>query len=255
MMPFKVPKMVEVTVKEKLSGDDFTKTTMNIPLFMPKDILEFLVGNLGLIVEDQAISKYWRHARDFDCPWKNISPNSDHWPLGLYGDAAKYSPAGSKILAYFLNIVLWCPKSSRMSRWLLFSMEVDHCLGAESLNPLFGRIVESLESCYNGISINGSTYRFAVSELRGDWEWHVFALDLQRNWRMHKFCWRCQVTKCPGEESCNLLDLRDEPEWASTELSRTQFLAQMVSPSTASSLASTWIQQCVLVALHRAPQR
>ena len=53
-----------------------------------------------------------------------------------------------------------------MSRWLLFSMEMDHCLGPESLNPLFNRIVKSLRSCYNGLTIKGQTYRFAVSELR-----------------------------------------------------------------------------------------
>jgi len=231
------PIMVPTTVKEKLSGDDFTRTQMEIPLFLPEDILEYLVGTLGLEIEQQAVEKYWLHARTFDCPWKNVSLDSSHWLLGLYGDAAKYSPAGQKNLAYFLNIVLWAPKSSRMSRWLLFSMEMDHCLGPESLNPLFNRIVKSLRSCYNGLTIKGQTYRFAVSELRGDWEWHVYAFDLQRNWRMHTFCWRCDVSRKPGAP-CSMLDLEDEPDWAETQLSSIQFLSRMISPSTASSLSS-----------------
>ena len=88
--------MVPTTVKEKLSGDDFTRTQLEIPLFLPEDILEYLVGTLGLEIEQQAVEKYWLHARTFDCPWKNVSLDSSHWLLGLYGDAAKYSPAGQK---------------------------------------------------------------------------------------------------------------------------------------------------------------
>ena len=183
-----------------------------------------------------AVSKYWTHAQHYDCPWKDVSPNGEHIPLGLYGDAAKYAPTGEKIIAYFLNVVLWTPKSSRMSRWLLYTLENDVCLGAQSLNPLLKPIVESLLKCYNGLEIRGRNHRFAVSELRGDWEWHVLSFDLQRNWRMHTFCWRCNVSKQPGAHENTMWDFSDDPGWASSELNHIQFLAHMINPTTARSL-------------------
>lgn len=229
------PIMVETVVKEKLSGDDVTTKPMAIPVFLPETILGHLFGPLNMTIQKEAVLKYWMHAKEFGCPWKDVSPDMDHLPLGLYGDAAKYAPTGEKIIAYFLNVVLWAPKSSRMSRWLLFSLENDHNLGPATLNPLMVPIVESLRKCWNGISFGSTTLKFAVSEIRGDWEWHVLCFDLQRNWRMHSFCWRCDVSKGPGEPN-SYWDLSDHPEWAETELTHVQFLARMISPRTSSFL-------------------
>lgn len=219
--------MVETILKDPLSGDDVTKLPVKVPVFLPEDILRCLMGEIGLVIEEDAVQKYWQHARDHGCPWKDMSPGHHH-PLGLYGDAAKYSPTGSKIIAYFLNLVLWAPKTSRMSRWLLFTLENDQCLGAESLNPLFGPIVESLNRCYNGINIGGRTTHYVCTELRGDWEWHVSCFGLQRTWRHHTFCWRCDVSRGPGEPY-QYWDFSDNPGWATTEKSHVEFLSSMVS--------------------------
>lgn len=170
------PILVETLVKEKLSGDDFTTMPMRIPVFLPEHILAFLFGKLGMVISSDAVTKFWSHARTYDCPWKDASPHGNHIPLGLYGDAAKFAPTGEKIIAFFLNVVLWAPRSSRMSRWLLFSLENDHCLGADSINPLLVPITESLRRCFQGIDVGGRTMHFSVCELRGDWEWHVFPL-------------------------------------------------------------------------------
>lgn len=219
---------METPVKSKLSGDDVTKVTRKVPVFLQETILTFLMGPLNLVVEDEAVEKFWDHARTFNCPWKDVSPGH-HQPLGLYGDAAKYSPLGQKIIGYFVNLVLWTPKSSRMSRWLLFSLENDECLGPESLNPLFAAIVRSLQRCYNGIMIEGKTMHFSVVELRGDWEWHVYSLGLLRSWRAINFCWRCDASK--NDEDTTYWDLSDDPGWARTEKTELQFIATMVSPS------------------------
>jgi hypothetical protein len=76
---------------------------------------------------------------------------------------------------------------------------------------------------------------FAVSELRGDWEWMVALFDLQRSWRTSTFCWRCDVSKRPGDD-LSFWDLSDVPEWERTQLSHVEFLAQMVLPATARPL-------------------
>lgn len=226
--------MVETLVKEKLSGDDITTKPMRIPVFLPEHLLAHLFGPLGMEIGDDAVSMYWAHAKKYNCPWKNISPDGTHQPLGLYGDAAKFAPTGEKIIAVFLNIVLWAPKSSSMSRYLLFSLENDHCLGPATLNPLMAPIVESLWRCFQGINVMGRTMHFAVSELRGDWEWHVQSLDMQRSWRMSQFCWRCDASKRPGDP-CSFWDLSDAPDWERTQLSHGQFLARMIKPETARS--------------------
>ena len=187
------------------------------------------MGTLKLEIESTFVQQYWSHAKEFQSPWAQVSPDSDHQPLGLYGDAAKYSPIGQKMIAFFLNLVLWAPKSSRMSRWILFTLENDDCLGLETLNPLFRPIVESLIKCYHGLQLpDGQIMKFAVTELRGDWEWHVLMFDLQRSWRMHQFCWRCDTTKTGGQY--DFLDLSDEPGWVESELTHAQFVARLVSP-------------------------
>ena len=226
------PVMVETHVKEKLSGDDVTVRPMKVPVFLPEHLLAYLFGPLGMVIGDDAIRKYWDHAAQFDCPWKSIS-DGRHIPCGLYGDAAKYAPTGEKIIAVFLNVVLWAPKSSRMARWLLFSLENDLCLGPATLNPLMARVTESICRCYEGINVMGSTMYFAVSELRGDWEWHVSCFDLQRSWRGSLFCWRCDASKRPGDRY-SFWDLSDTPDWEETQISHGQFLARMIRPETAS---------------------
>ena len=185
-------------------------------------------------IGDDAVEKYWSHAKIHNCPWKDISPGY-HCPLGLYGDGAKYAPTGEKIIAFFLNIVLWAPKSSRMSRWLLFSVENDQSLGPATLNPLLAPIVQSLCKCFNGLPILGRKMHFAVSELRGDWEWMVALFDLRQSWRTSTFCWRSGVSKRPGDD-LSFWDVSDVPEWERTQLSHLEFLAQMILPATARPL-------------------
>jgi hypothetical protein len=145
---------VETIVKENLSGDDYTTKPTKLPVFLPEHLLSYLFGNLCMEIGDDAVEKYWSHAKIHNCPWKDIS-SGYHCPLGLYGDGAKYAPTGEKIIAFFLNIVLWAPKSSRMSRWLLFSVENDQSLGPATLNPLLAPIVQSLCKCFNGLPILG----------------------------------------------------------------------------------------------------
>ena len=225
---------VETVVKAKISGENNATVTKLVPVFLPEDLLAWLMGPLGLEVPRAAIDQYWRHARENACPWQDVSTDHQHIPLGLYGDAAKYSPDGKKIIGFYLNIVIWCPRVSRMSRWLLFSLDDTTCLGLQSLNPLFAAVVKSLIRCYDGILVQGQHHAFCVTELRGDWEWHALSLGLTRTWRTHQICWRCDCSKEPGVAN-NMLDFRDEPLWAATELTQVEFLSRCVSAQNPSS--------------------
>ena len=103
-----------------------------------------------------------------------------------------------------MSVVLWVPRVSRMSRWLLFTVENDLCLG---------------------ITIGDTQLHFATTELRGDWEWHAYTFSMMRNWKHHKFCWRCEATKF---DHPIFLDLDNEPAWATTQFSQLQFLARII---------------------------
>lgn len=221
--------MIKTMVKERLSGDDITVQPADTPVFMPKDILTYLFQNLAMDIPTAAIKKFWDHAWEFDCPYKHLSVDRTHVPIALYGDSARYSPDGRKMIAVFMSVVLWVPRVSRMSRWLLFTVENDLCLGPQTLNPLFRVIVENLISCYqDGITVGDTRLHFATTELRGDWEWHAYTFSMMRNWKHHKFCWRCEATKF---DHPNFLDLDDEPGWAATQLSPLQFLVRIIPSS------------------------
>ena len=219
---------METLVKASLSGPDDVAIKKKIPLFLPEHLLAWLFGTLGLQMPPGSVQRYWDHAKNNNCPWQDLSHDGSHIPLGLYGDGAKYSPDGKKIIGYFLNVVIWCPRLARMSRWLLFSLENGSCLGARSLNPLFAVIVQSLARCFNGIDVQGGTLRFVVSELRGDWEWHALSFGMRRTWRQHEMCWRCECSRAPTAVN-NFMDLRDDPMWQATEFSHLQFLANCIS--------------------------
>ena len=203
---------------------------MNLPVYLPSDILRYLFGDLGMDIPQEAVEKFWSHAWQYNLPWKELSHCHKHMPIALYGDSAKYSPAGQKITAFFMNIVLWAPRVSRMSRWLLFTVETDMIAGPQTINPLLRPIVEDLISLYNtGLQVGPDDRKFfATCELRGDWEWHVFLFSMRRTWRHDRFCWRCEVDK---KNDNNFMDLSDNPKWSETELSQVQFLARIIPSS------------------------
>ena len=222
------------TLVKGKSGEDHP-LSKQIPVILPERLLPYLFGTLQLQVPPESIGKYW----ETGCPWAHVS-EGDHIPLGLYGDAAKYCNAtGEKVIGFFINIPIWNPRSARMSRWLLLALDESTCLGDRTLRPLFRSIVKSLICCYDGLacSIDGNPrqLKFAVTELRGDWEWHCLALGLTRTWRNSLFCWRCDVSKQPGSLN-QYLDFGDRPQWQNTELTHLQFLSNCVSHRNASAL-------------------
>ena len=215
---------VPTKVKGKLAESD--PVPRNIPIFLPEDILKYLFQEVGLEFCMEDIRQFWNHAQTFKLPWASASNDGTHYPLALYGDSAKFSNAGDKITGIFISMPLFNPRSSRFSRFLVAALETYQCLGGLTLNPLYQKIVDSMWKLYSeGLIIKGRTVKFVTVELRGDWEWHCFALGLTPTWRHDSFCWRCLANK---KEDPNFLDFTDNPEWISTERSHAQFLADCI---------------------------
>ena len=215
---------VPTEVKGKLAEHDPIPKEM--PMFLPKQILSYLLMEIQLEIDMDEIQRFWRHAKRFSLPWANASHDGIHVPLALYGDSAKFSAIGEKVTGIFMSMPLWNPRSARFSRFLLCAVETYTSLGGLTLNPVFKEIVDSMWDLYtNGLQIKGKTYKFVVVELRGDWEWHCHVFQLTCTWRSDQFCWRCQADK---KNHPNFLDFGDDPSWTTTERTQAEFLAQCV---------------------------
>ncbi|CAJ1397639.1 unnamed protein product, partial [Effrenium voratum] len=152
-------------------------------------------------------------------PWALSSSawRSDHevWPVGLYGDEASMGFVGGgpveKIIGLFLNIPLHRPASTRLSRFLIFSISSEYVVSAQdTFYPVFDAIVRSLNAASTGVD----PQRFLVSELRGDQAWFRYIFRHRSHWSAIEICPRCSASsKGPMVYSG---DYKETPAWAAT---------------------------------------
>ena len=221
----------------------------NVDLLEPHSILAYLL-DAGLDIPQERVREYWTFARDLEQPWATFSPASqDHIPVGVWGDSATvYTEFGRyKILAIFMSLPLWRPKSVRYSRFLLFTMESDRLLDHRSLLPIWRRIVWSLNCSFNGTwpacgpqgerltggqasrnagkPLCASGAKFCCTEIRGDWAWlkETFRFPACA-WNALKVCYRC-----PARSDSLMHYYRHDGSgnyWLGKEFSLVQFLNQ-----------------------------
>jgi hypothetical protein len=103
-----------------------------MPIFLPKQILEYLLMEIQLEIDMDEIKRFWTHAKRFNLPWAGASHDGLHVPLALYGDSAKFSAIGKKVTGIFMSMPLWNPRSAKFSRFLLCALETYTSLGVDS---------------------------------------------------------------------------------------------------------------------------
>ncbi|CAE7029554.1 unnamed protein product [Symbiodinium sp. CCMP2592] len=168
------PVYVETVLKQKHDSEE--EVCVKVPVLLPHRILSFLFEELGLEISADALAKYWAHCKRW-CDWC-CDPDFDgsHIPVSLYGDTARYGQGydQAKITGCFMSLVLWRPKSTRMSQWLLWCLDTELSLGWKSHNPLYRAIVESLNAAFDGLTPDNRPLgrKFAVTQMKGDWEYH-----------------------------------------------------------------------------------
>ena len=160
----------------KKAEDSQEETCIRVPVLLPHHILQYLFETVGLRISAEALTQYWAHCKEF-CPWASAAVfDGTHLPLSIYGDSARYGQGYdmSKVTGCFMSLVLWRPKSTRMSQFLLWSLNAQLSLGSRSHNPLYLVIVKSLNAAFNGETPEGGRlpYKFCVTQLKGDWEYH-----------------------------------------------------------------------------------
>ena len=120
-----------------------------------------------------------------------------------------------------MNIVLFRPSSVRHSRFLLFTCPSAVMVKNRTLNRVWRRLAWSFNSAFEGINpvigesnrpliggdlaragtpLTSTCRKFALVELRGDWEWHRDVWRTTATWKAVKTCFQCPaVSKGPSE--------------------------------------------------------
>lgn len=219
----------------------------NVPVVSPRSLMNYLFSeDFNLVLDQDDVQKYWEHA--VDCfPWGANHPGHDtHIPVGLYGDSARYTSSTGfveKTMCVIVNLPLWCPASTRASRFLVFAIRENLMVGyKETLWPVFRFLAQELNDLFhNGITVSRlgrplQTFKFTVTELRGDWEWHCNSLQLVPRWNSIKCCFKCPATTREGDLQYTKV-FGDGAAWMPEQYSHVQFINTITKPGAICSLA------------------
>ena len=219
------------------------------PMVYPHRILAFLFDQVELEMPSCDVQTFWNHSRTVGEPWACDHPATEwHVPVGLHGDGAKLWTQYriEKYVAVWLNLPLFRPRSVRHSRFLLFSLPKWKIIKNRSLNVFWRKIVWSLNAAFTGMNpcvgpggqaltgghleraghpICKSQRKFALTELRGDWEWHRDVWRFSASWQSQVVCFRCPaVTR--GNEPYVYYNNSSTCRWLPEEFTLNQFVSR-----------------------------
>lgn len=192
----------------------------DLEMIEPHTLIAYMWNEIGMNIPEESVKAFWNHHRAVNSPWmENFSSVSDlHIPLGLYGDGARarqlaFQPV-EKVLGIFISLPLFRPKSTRNSRWCIFSINENLLYGRKTLNAIFRRIVWSLNHLFTGLwpshgpdneplnspragqKFTDAGHRWALCELRGDWVYQKQVLGFNSSWTAgvnKSVCFRCKA--------------------------------------------------------------
>ena len=211
---------------------------MELPILDPHEVLQYVHEHVGLRVAPELVRRYWQTGRDKDLGWAKNQSDDQAVPVGLYADETKYGlhESQEKVLAIFLNVVLWRPRNVRLSRFLIFSIRSKLLLpGTATLYPIFRYIVWSLgwasKGVFPNLSISGGPLpkkkaakalkplgaRFFVTELRGDLAWHKQIWGFEGSgWQNTDTCFFCRATSTGRNTHLRYTKTGEEAPWRNT---------------------------------------
>ena len=234
----------------------------HLPVVNVLSLVQYLFEDHGLHIDEAAITYFWEHARQF-FEWgaghPAVEDGCSHVPIGLYGDEAKYTTSSGlceKIVCITMSFPLFNPRSTRNSRFLVFVIRESMSTGRNTIWPIYDYLRWCLNHLYNGdrpsagylagslpLNLRASCegdpicrsaqhpsgcLKFALTELRGDWAWHMFALNLRNRWNSICICFKCPAKRLRCNLGESFLDFSDDAAWTSNESSHVQFLNSMV---------------------------
>ena len=173
--------------------------TMELPVLLPFDILEYLINECGLRFHNDLLASFWGHLDLVGDEWAKSTADyrrrapGQVWPLGLYGDEAVVGLINNpflKVVGLFLSIPVYRPSATRLSRFLLFAIESDKIKSyPETLFPVLEAIVASMNRL---TEVGIGSKRFLCSEIRGDQGFFKQVLRHKSWWKDSFVCFRCR---------------------------------------------------------------
>ena len=253
---------IEIPVKHTDLDGHCSRKMEKYPIMDPHLIIDYLFNKCGVHIPAEDIRKYWMNAKSLGCEWAKSVPDLGEndvgpIPLGVYGDSAKVKLAvGSEnICSFFMNIILWRPRSVRASRFLLFCIQEEKMWHHYTLHKVMQRFTWSFNLLWYGyfpytgpfgeelssslknlagspiISSGSNLHTCQVSEVRGDWGWMKKIFRFKNcSWNGIKMCHFCPaMSKCDdwAQHYWNL----DSNSWQDQEFSTVEFLNERM-PST-----------------------
>lgn len=216
------PSRVPVILKDA----DGSSCPATLPVQLPHKLLEFLLTSCELIIPDSVVVEYWRHLEEVNDELAVASANFRSLagdpviPVGLHGDEASIGLVNGpheKIVAFSMSLPLFRPRATRLSRFLLWSVEQQEIWSLEdTIYPMLSAVVDSLNLCAERAV---ASRRFLVTELRGDQVWIRYLFQHHSWWKRNEVCYRCEAS-CKGPISYLSYD-----GWLPSKRSTLDFLA------------------------------
>lgn len=111
----KDPYNVKICIKDSLRPK--RTTSMDLPIILPHEMLDYLHRSKKIVVNPEQVKQYWTRYKAFKssshpCCKDDLLPHS---PLGLAGDDCKYTLSGSKVIIIAFNLPLHDQKRKQES--------------------------------------------------------------------------------------------------------------------------------------------
>lgn len=222
-----------------------------MPVIYPHDLIGYLFNTLGVTISREAVTRYWVHALSTGQPFALYGPgDTDAVPLGLYGDGARLATLykHEKLIAVWINLPLYRPKSTRSSRWLVFSIMHEKLYSHWTLDAVMRHLLWSFRALFVGEIpqegpfggelppnlagrqgeqiIRGRKLSFVITEYRGDWEWHRDLWHFSGcSWKSEKVCWMCDARRCADWNNA-YWNLEENSLWADNAFTLAEFLIE-----------------------------
>ena len=220
------------------------------PILYPHMVMHFLFQKSGLKISTDAISKYWRHHHEFGAEWAQDPRTHAMVPLGIFGDGARVNlqfGGSTNVVGIFMNLVLFRPKSVRMSRFLLFTIGEEQLWGYSTINAVLRRLVWSFNQLFtghhpttdwvgkelpphlaklSGTPITSDGLKFCVTEVRGEWSWHKKIWRWPRvSWKAISMCHWCRAVS-KGEWTDLYWNFTPQSQWHDNEFTLDEFMEE-----------------------------
>lgn len=240
---------IDVPVKDDKSPHGYK--FQPYPLIYPHDLISHLFNDVGISMSAEAVRQYWVHAKSTGEPWALDGPDDTSFiPVGFYGDGARLATVykTEKLIGLWVNLPLWRPKSTRASRWMVFSILADKLFKDHTLNHVLKHLLWSFWCLYSGEIpsrgpfggdlpkhmsgregeqlIKERKLRFIVTEYRGDWEWHRDLWHVRNcSWVSINIgvCFKCGAMSKGAWNNAHY-NTDENTVWAATEFSKEEFM-------------------------------